>query len=234
MDFHTRIAGDFHDSYTADANRLERMAVWRAALERHAPARTALAYDVGCGTGRLTGEIAARADRVIAVDGAEGMLAVARRHLSELGFPQTEFRQAMLPLGDLGDLPPAALVISSSVIEYVPDLPGSDGDAGGPDGAGRGADLLHVQPTLAEPEGGAVRPPADGKARILWPRAALRGPATVEVAGAGRGADPCRDALFRRGGPDESPVPHRPAAEALHQHDLGGRPAARPDAWRAG
>ncbi len=125
VDFHTKIAGDFHDSYKADANRLERMQVWKAVLDQYAPGPYPLAYDIGCGTGRLTGEIAPRAAKVFAIDGAEGMLAIAQRHLVELGYPQTEFRHAMLPVPDVSDLPPAPLVISSSVIEYVPDLKGA-------------------------------------------------------------------------------------------------------------
>jgi predicted TPR repeat methyltransferase len=125
VDFHTKIAEDFHDSYKADANRLERMQVWNDALGTYASDHYPLAYDIGCGTGRLTGEIALRADKVIAIDGAEGMLAIAERYLAQLGLLNTEFRHAMLPIADTAGMPPAPLVISSSVIEYVPDLEGA-------------------------------------------------------------------------------------------------------------
>ena len=119
--FHSDIASDFDASYATDANRLERIRVWRACLERHT-GHVPLAYDIGCGSGMLTAEIAPRADAVIAIDGAEGMLALARENMATRGFNHVTFRQARLPIADTSDLSPAPLVISSSVIEYLPSL----------------------------------------------------------------------------------------------------------------
>ena len=120
--FHSEIAGDFNASYAADPNRLERIQVWRACLERHT-GPVPLAYDIGCGSGMLTAEVALRADAVIAIDGAEGMLALAKANMAAHGFGQVSFRQARLPIADTSDLHPAPLVISSSVVEYLPSLP---------------------------------------------------------------------------------------------------------------
>ena len=119
--FHSEIASDFNASYAADPNRLERLKVWRACLERHATP-VALAYDIGCGSGMLTAEIAPRALKVIAVDGSEAMLALAKENMAGRGLHNVSFRQARLPIADTADFAPAPLVIASSVIEYLPAL----------------------------------------------------------------------------------------------------------------
>ena len=47
--FHSQIASEFHESYKADPNRLERIRVWRACLARHArPATLAYGLPVIC------------------------------------------------------------------------------------------------------------------------------------------------------------------------------------------
>ncbi len=120
--FHSEIASDFNASYKADANRLERVKVWRSYLDRYTT-HVPFAYDIGCGSGMLTAEIAPRADAVTAIDGAEGMLALAKENMAARGLNHVSFRQARLPIADTADLPPAPLVISSSVIEYLPSLP---------------------------------------------------------------------------------------------------------------
>jgi 2-polyprenyl-3-methyl-5-hydroxy-6-metoxy-1,4-benzoquinol methylase len=78
-----------------------------------------LAYDIGCGSGVLTCELAMRASRVIAIDGAAGMLEVAARSVAERGLHNVTFLQDRIPVKNLGVLAPADLVISSSVIEYL-------------------------------------------------------------------------------------------------------------------
>lgn len=116
--FHSEIASEFHESYRADPNRRERLDVWRAYLARYAkPAQRA--YDLGCGSGMLTCEIASRAAEVTAIDGSDAMIAIARKNTAERGFRNVTFRQARLPIADTSDLPAAELVISSSVIEYL-------------------------------------------------------------------------------------------------------------------
>ena len=120
--FHSDIAAAFDASYAADPNRLERIEVWRACLDRYTT-HVLVAYDIGCGAGALTVEIAPRADAVIAIDGAEGMLALAKRNVATRGFDHVKFLQARLPIVDASRLAPAQLVIASSVIEYLPSLP---------------------------------------------------------------------------------------------------------------
>ena len=70
--------------------------------------------DVGCGTGTLTHELAARAGRVIGIDASPEMIATARR-----SFPQLEFLVA-----DAQELPFAAefdVVFSNAVFHWLPD-----------------------------------------------------------------------------------------------------------------
>ena len=122
--FHSEIASDFHDSYRDDPNRLERLEVWRGMLGRYAkPAR--LAYDLGCGSGMLTCEIAPRAGNVVAIDGSDAMIAIARKNTAQRGFHNVSFRQSRLPITDTTGLDPAELVISSSVIEYLDTVEGA-------------------------------------------------------------------------------------------------------------
>ena len=117
MTYYSEVAADFHASYKADRNRLERLAIWREALDKHA-AHGALAYDIGCGTGMLTFEIAPRADRVVAIDGSSGMLAIARAEAQARGRRNIDFLESRLPIVGPA-LEQADFVISSSVLEYL-------------------------------------------------------------------------------------------------------------------
>lgn len=116
--FHSEIASTFHASYADDPNRQERIVVWRRVLAR-VLSKGELAYDIGCGSGMVTCEIAPYAQRVTAIDGAAGMLDIARKTVAGRGFANVEFCQANLPLAPGHGLPPADNVISSSVIEYL-------------------------------------------------------------------------------------------------------------------
>jgi SAM-dependent methyltransferase len=55
--------------------------------------------EVGCGTGKLTRDLAERGFRVDAVDPGEGMLAVARRVAPEATFHNSRFEDVALPAG---------------------------------------------------------------------------------------------------------------------------------------
>jgi 2-polyprenyl-3-methyl-5-hydroxy-6-metoxy-1,4-benzoquinol methylase len=135
--FHSEIASDFHDSYSRDANRHERLKVWRAILAKHAPARAGFAYDIGCGSGMVTCEVAARADAVCAIDGSAAMLSIAAKTVSDHGFANVSFREARLPIADTSGMTKADLVVSSSVIEYLDSI----------------EDALRFLKALAKPDG---------------------------------------------------------------------------------
>jgi SAM-dependent methyltransferase len=116
--FHSEISSDFHATYKTDPNRKERIAVWRNLIARYVtPGK--LAYDLGCGSGMVTCEIAPFAERIIAIDGAAGMLDIARKTLAERDFRNVDFMQIRLPPPRGHGLQAGEIVISSSVIEYL-------------------------------------------------------------------------------------------------------------------
>jgi SAM-dependent methyltransferase len=116
--FHSEIASEFHASYETDPNRQERIIVWRRLIARHAPHGN-LAYDVGCGSGMLTCEIAPHMRRVVAIDGSAPMIEIARKTVAERGLQNVEFEQLSLPPKGSHNFEAGEVVISSSVIEYL-------------------------------------------------------------------------------------------------------------------
>jgi SAM-dependent methyltransferase len=120
--YYSGAAARFHASYAADANRQERLQVWRRFIDRYLT-RTAFAYDLGCGSGILACELARRGIETVGVDGAPGMLAIARRSALDEGLVRAQFVQANLPIAVPERWQPADAVISSSALEYLPSLP---------------------------------------------------------------------------------------------------------------
>jgi SAM-dependent methyltransferase len=121
--FYSAHATSFHYSYGRDANRRERLAVWACFLNRHC-AGVSFAYDLGCGSGILACELARRGIRTLGLDGAPGMLSIARGSAAEAGLKESvQFLQQRLPLENPTEWPAADLVISSSALEYLPSLP---------------------------------------------------------------------------------------------------------------
>lgn len=122
VSYYSQIAPEFHASYSSDANRIERVRVWRKFLDRYAAAAH-FAYDIGCGSGVLSCDLAGRGIETIGIDGAAGMLAVANRTAQTYGLRNVSFRQERLPIADIADWRRADLVVSSSAIEYLESIP---------------------------------------------------------------------------------------------------------------
>lgn len=120
--YYSTAAERFHASYRADANRLERIDVWRGFIDRYVT-RSGFAYDLGCGSGILACELARRGASVMGVDGAAGMLDIARRSALEARLPGISFEQHCLPIADTSGWRIADSVISSSALEYLDSLP---------------------------------------------------------------------------------------------------------------
>jgi 2-polyprenyl-3-methyl-5-hydroxy-6-metoxy-1,4-benzoquinol methylase len=112
----------FAGHYEAKENFQERDLLWRALLDRYAEAGQT-AVDLGCGSGIFSFYLAEKGLQVTAVDGSAEMLALCRQRQETSGLDKVTFHQGMLP--ELAGLPlePADLLISSSVVEYVTDLP---------------------------------------------------------------------------------------------------------------
>ena len=121
--FYSATAGAFHASYAADANRLERVQVWRQCFDHHLGS-VRFAYDLGCGSGILACDLARRGIETVGVDGAAGMLAIARQ--AAAGLPGVSFVERRLPIADPAAwraAPARQAAISSSALEYLPSLP---------------------------------------------------------------------------------------------------------------
>jgi SAM-dependent methyltransferase len=120
--YYSGAAARFHASYSADANRQERLQVWRRFIDRFL-SRATFAYDLGCGSGILACELARRGIETVGVDGAPGMLAIARRSAMDEGLGRAQFVEATLPIALPERWKTADAVISSSALEYLPSLP---------------------------------------------------------------------------------------------------------------
>lgn len=124
VEFHSDIASDFHASYQFDANRLERVAVWNEFLNRYAK-NAKFAYDIGCGSGVLSCDLASRGIEVVGIDGAPGMLEIANQTAKNKNLSNVSFQQHRLPISNTSSFRAADIVISSSVIEYLEAIPES-------------------------------------------------------------------------------------------------------------
>lgn len=92
-DVYDRIAGHFAKTRASPWPEVESF------LDGRAPVETAV--DVGCGNGRHSELLAARADRVVGVDASAALLAIARADAAAAGFGD-----AFVPVrGDAGTLP---------------------------------------------------------------------------------------------------------------------------------
>lgn len=81
--------------------------------------RVAVVIEAGCGTGKNTAHFSAMADTVFALDFSEGMLDLAKRHVSA---PNVRFELANLTMDWPVPLHVADLVSFNLVLEHVADL----------------------------------------------------------------------------------------------------------------
>lgn len=119
-----RKARDFHALYDESEAFRERLRVWREILARRAP-RGGLALDMGCGSGVFSFELAELGCRVVGIDGAAEMVALAEDNRRARGLAGVRFVQARLPHVDEAELGGAELIISSSLVEFIDDLDGT-------------------------------------------------------------------------------------------------------------
>jgi 2-polyprenyl-6-hydroxyphenyl methylase/3-demethylubiquinone-9 3-methyltransferase len=121
--FHSQIASDFDALYASSPAFLERYKVWAALLDQFiTPGSRVL--DLGCGSGIFSFYLAKnKSCQVLGVDGAENMIGLCNQRRDTLGLNQARFLKADIPLSD-NTLPERFdAVISSSVLEYIDDLP---------------------------------------------------------------------------------------------------------------
>lgn len=108
----------FHASGEADVSRIAALATVKAGK----PFRPRKALEFGCGVGRLTFPMAARAGTVLGVDAAPSLLEIARTEASARGLQNVEF----LPVDDLASLEPGTFdfIVSYIVFQHIPPAAG--------------------------------------------------------------------------------------------------------------
>jgi 2-polyprenyl-3-methyl-5-hydroxy-6-metoxy-1,4-benzoquinol methylase len=116
--FHSAHVEEFADMYRKSRAFRQRFAVWQRLIERYG-SEDVDAVDVGSGVGTFTLEAARSCRSATGFDASSEMVEHAR---SGADAPNVSFEQAdILEI----DHAPVGLVLCSSVLEYVPDLPGS-------------------------------------------------------------------------------------------------------------
>lgn len=108
----------FHASGEADVSRIAALATMRSGKPFHP--RKALEF--GCGVGRLTFPMAARAEMVAGVDAAPSLLEIARAEASARGLQNVQF----LPVEGLDSLQPGTFdfIYSLIVFQHIPPAEG--------------------------------------------------------------------------------------------------------------
>ena len=121
IDWHSSIAVSFDKGYQTTPRFMERLSVWNAAIERWLPIGGAV-LDAGCGSGVLSLVAAQRAGSVVAFDGSEEMIRIARGKALPANSGTVTFEVASL--SEISNFGAGSfdLVMSSSVLEYVDDL----------------------------------------------------------------------------------------------------------------
>jgi 2-polyprenyl-3-methyl-5-hydroxy-6-metoxy-1,4-benzoquinol methylase len=99
----------------------ERLKIWHELLDTYS-VPDGSSIDMGCGTGVFSLYLAEKGGSVVGVDGAAGMVAYCNKQREERGLTNVRFVEGRLPAIDERHVPPADLVMSSSVVEYVDDL----------------------------------------------------------------------------------------------------------------
>jgi SAM-dependent methyltransferase len=98
--------------------------VWEDFLNRYTPGAT-FGYDIGCGSGVLSCQMAKRGIETIGIDGAAAMLAIAQETARKRGLSNLHFQQERLPIANITRFRQADIIISSSAIEYLDSIPES-------------------------------------------------------------------------------------------------------------
>jgi 2-polyprenyl-3-methyl-5-hydroxy-6-metoxy-1,4-benzoquinol methylase len=120
--FHSNIAQDFDALYQNSPAFQERYQVWIQLLDLHVSAKARM-LDLGCGSGIFSIYIAQKGNAVTGIDGAANMIQLCQQRQSKLGIHHCTFQQLEMPFEQPEQLgQPFDALISSSVLEYIPDL----------------------------------------------------------------------------------------------------------------
>lgn len=113
----------FRQGYERSRDFRARFDIWTGLIDKYAAMDgVRVCLDLGCGPGLFAFHAALRGLRVKAIDLSAEMIAMCRAEQDRSGALNVEFKVGSLPLDSSSDLPEADLILSSSVLEYVPDL----------------------------------------------------------------------------------------------------------------
>ncbi len=118
----SRHAAEFDDQYSQSPFFRQRQEVW-GALVREFSFPGCRVLDVGCGTGAMVILAAPSASEVLAVDPSSGMLDLCVQRCEDHGITNCSFMLKAIDGLDPSRIDPFDLVLASSVLEYVDDLP---------------------------------------------------------------------------------------------------------------
>ncbi|MEO6722070.1 MAG: methyltransferase domain-containing protein [Ferruginibacter sp.] len=121
--FHGQIAEAFNEKYSKSQDFIERFSVWKSVLDKHIPG-SGTTLDLGCGSGIFSYELSRLSKSVIGIDGSSEMLSIAKKGAERNSIKNIDFIQGLIPdfIENNKDLPLFDAIISSSVLEYIPEI----------------------------------------------------------------------------------------------------------------
>ena len=119
IDFHDQIAEKFDRNYELSVAFLERVQVWTTLFDRYV-SPSASVIDFGCGSGIFSHYLAEKGCSVTGIDGSGAMIALCH-HKKTLA--NMRYVQQVLPLPNEHDYAPPDVIIMSSLLEYMDDIP---------------------------------------------------------------------------------------------------------------
>lgn len=120
VSWHNEIAGSFDCRYQGSKMFRERLSIWDEVLRNRLSAHSSV-LDLGCGSGIFATLAAKRAASVVAIDGSEQMLNLARESALRQKISNIRFIEGRLE--DIPSIVPESvdLIVCSSVFEYISD-----------------------------------------------------------------------------------------------------------------
>lgn len=119
IDYHSTIAEAFNDKYAVSPGFQERFRIWTSLFNQYiSPGSRVL--DLGCGSGVFSVYLGGQGCTVTGIDGSKQMIALCeqnRQSVNETYVIQT------LPLDNTATYAPCDVVIASSLLEYLDDMP---------------------------------------------------------------------------------------------------------------
>lgn len=125
VEFHDSIVEIFNNNYKKKQSFIERYIIWTHILDKYIPSKNknVKILDAGCGTGVLSFYLAEKGFEVTGIDGSKKMIEFCKLKLKESLIENLMFKKREMPLHLNNDeLSTYEVVISSSVLEYIPNI----------------------------------------------------------------------------------------------------------------